>query len=171
MLINQLLFLPFITAIMRLAITILAATPCSAFLSSSARVLVCRCRPPVCAALGHDELRAGEDPWAIVGVPRHASDDEIRRAFRQRARNLHPDMGGDARSFRRLVRAHDILTKANRRAWDQQAAARQQRWDRRPGSASGPDSRRERHEWYSALSSVAYLYIAWASLLWIASHS
>ena len=32
------------------------------------------------------------DPYSVLGVPRTASDDDIRRAFRKLAKKLHPDL-------------------------------------------------------------------------------
>ncbi len=45
------------------------------------------------------EASTKRDPWHILGVPKHASLEEVRRAFRRKARLLHPDGGGDLRSI------------------------------------------------------------------------
>lgn len=53
------------------------------------------------------------DPYATLGVSRDAGDDEIRRAFRKLAKELHPDLHPDdavaADRFKRVSAAYDIL--------------------------------------------------------------
>ena len=60
-----------------------------------------------------------EDPYHVLGVTRSASDDEIRRAFRKLAKDLHPDVRpGDnaaAERFKRVSQAYDILGDAEKR--------------------------------------------------------
>ncbi|MDP1617261.1 DnaJ C-terminal domain-containing protein [Phenylobacterium sp.] len=49
----------------------------------------------------------------MLGVGAAASPGELRRAFRNRAKAVHPDRsGGDAEAFRRLVQAYDALRSA-----------------------------------------------------------
>ncbi|TDC53069.1 hypothetical protein E1212_06515 [Jiangella ureilytica] len=58
------------------------------------------------------DLRAlgGADPHDVLGVRRGASPQQVTRAFHREAlRGGHPDTGGDARAFRRLVVARDAL--------------------------------------------------------------
>ena len=35
------------------------------------------------------------DPYAVLGVPRNAKNEEIKRAYRKLMMTNHPDMGGD----------------------------------------------------------------------------
>ncbi len=62
-----------------------------------------------------------DDPYAILGVPRNASDDDIRRAFRKLAKELHPDInpsGSDER-FKKVSSAYEIIGDPDkRRAFD-----------------------------------------------------
>ena len=58
--------------------------------------------------------------YAILGVDPACSDEEIRQAFRRRAKELHPDSeSGSASAFIRLKRAYDTLgDRANRARYD-----------------------------------------------------
>ena len=57
------------------------------------------------------------DPYDALGVPRDASDADIRKAFRQLARVHHPDRdGGDHEKMAEANRAYEILTDPERRA-------------------------------------------------------
>lgn len=48
--------------------------------------------------------------WAdILGVPSDSSEDEVKSAWRQRARETHPDKGGDADEFRRMYAAYEFI--------------------------------------------------------------
>lgn len=62
-----------------------------------------------------------DDPYAILGVPKSASDEDIRRAFRKLAKELHPDLnrsGTDDR-FKKVSSAYEILgDPEKRRAFD-----------------------------------------------------
>ena len=43
--------------------------------------------------------------WETLGITARATADDLKRAFRQRARATHPDRGGDAEAFREVQRA------------------------------------------------------------------
>ena len=61
-----------------------------------------------------------DDPYATLGVPRNASDEDIRRAFRKLAKEYHPDISkGNEERFKKVSSAYEILGDADkRRAFD-----------------------------------------------------
>lgn len=60
-----------------------------------------------------------ESPYAVLGVPEDATDDALRRAYRRKLRETHPDTGGDARRFDLVQRAWELIgTPEARAAYD-----------------------------------------------------
>jgi curved DNA-binding protein len=57
-----------------------------------------------------------QDHYATLGVPRTATPDEIKRAFRKLASQHHPDKGGDTQKFQTIQAAYDTLGDAAKRA-------------------------------------------------------
>ena len=52
-----------------------------------------------------------KDYYKILGVSRTATIAEIRRAYRKKAKILHPDITGeDSKAFRELVAAYEVLS-------------------------------------------------------------
>jgi len=50
-----------------------------------------------------------------LGVSRDASKEEIRRAYKDLAREKHPDRGGDEEEFKKIQEAHEVLADEDRR--------------------------------------------------------
>jgi len=56
------------------------------------------------------------DLYEILGVTRDASEEELKRAYRRKAREVHPDQGGDEESFKELTAAYEVLRNPTARA-------------------------------------------------------
>ncbi|WP_109798204.1 MULTISPECIES: J domain-containing protein [Novosphingobium] len=60
------------------------------------------------------------DPYSILGVPRSASEKDIKSAYRKLAKELHPDTNKDnpaaAERFSEVTRAYDLLSDKDKRA-------------------------------------------------------
>jgi hypothetical protein len=52
------------------------------------------------------------DPLKVLGVTADASLEQIRDAYRQKAKRYHPDAGGEEWIFRILSQAHELLCSA-----------------------------------------------------------
>jgi len=63
---------------------------------------------------------SGTDPYELLGVARNATRKDIQKAYRQRAKAVHPDLNpGDdqaLRNFQALSQAYGILGHEARRA-------------------------------------------------------
>src|SRR2546423_5100722 len=60
------------------------------------------------------------DPYEVLGVERDASEQQIKKAFRVLARELHPDVNAHDPAaedkFKQAAEAYEILCDAERRA-------------------------------------------------------
>ncbi|MFT4214295.1 MAG: DnaJ domain-containing protein, partial [Microbacterium sp.] len=54
--------------------------------------------------------------YDVLGVTADVSDDELRRAYRARLRQTHPDTGGDAVRFVQVQRAWELVGAPDARA-------------------------------------------------------
>ena len=55
------------------------------------------------------------DHYSTLGVPKGASDDEIKKAYRKLAMQHHPDRGGDSAKFQQIQQAYDTLSDPGKR--------------------------------------------------------
>ncbi|MGH9016211.1 MAG: J domain-containing protein [Acidimicrobiales bacterium] len=53
----------------------------------------------------------GRNPWDVLRVAEDAPIHEVRRAFRRRVKQTHPDGGGDAAEFGTVVVAFDQIRR------------------------------------------------------------
>lgn len=58
---------------------------------------------------------SGQDLYDELGVSKEASTEDIKRAYRSRSKETHPDAGGDPAEFRALARAYGILSNQESR--------------------------------------------------------
>lgn len=56
------------------------------------------------------------DLYEVLGVSRDASDADIKKAYRRKATEHHPDRGGDEEAFKELTAAYEVLKNPEARA-------------------------------------------------------
>jgi DnaJ-class molecular chaperone len=61
-----------------------------------------------------------DDPYTVLGVPRQASEEDIRRAYRKLAKELHPDLNPSNRAaaeerFKKVSAAYEIIGNPEKR--------------------------------------------------------
>lgn len=57
-----------------------------------------------------------KDLYKILGISKKATAEEIKKAYREKAKELHPDKGGDEEDFKELNEAYEILSDEEKRA-------------------------------------------------------
>lgn len=87
-------------------------------------------------------MAATPDYYKTLGVPRTATADEIKKAFRKLARTHHPDAGGDEAKFKELNEAYEVLSDdKKRKLYDQYGTANENQIPPRAGAAARSTSR------------------------------
>ena len=56
------------------------------------------------------------DYYELLGVPKTATQDEIKKAFHKLAHKYHPDKGGDEKKFKEINEAYQVLSDQTKRA-------------------------------------------------------
>ena len=57
-----------------------------------------------------------DDHYQTLGVPKTATQEEIKSAYRKLASKNHPDRGGDTAVFQKIQGAYDVIGDVNKRA-------------------------------------------------------
>ena len=70
------------------------------------------------------------DPYATLGLDRTATEKDVRAAYRRKVKTAHPDAGGNATEFERLLCARLLLESPERR----------KRYDETGDTSDGPAS-------------------------------
>src|SRR6201987_439156 len=67
-----------------------------------------------------DQASMPRDPYEVLGLARDASEQQIKKAFRALARELHPDVNSEdplaEEKFKEAAEAYEILSDPERRA-------------------------------------------------------
>ncbi len=64
-------------------------------------------------------MASKRDYYEILGVPRNASDDQLKKAYRQLAKQYHPDVNKEAATedkFKEVTEAYSVLSDTDKRA-------------------------------------------------------
>ena len=82
-----------------------------------------------------------EDFYDVLGVSRDADEDEIKRAYRKKASEYHPDVSDDPdaeEKFKKIQKAKEVLTdEEKRQAYDQVGHERFEQAEKRGGFDGG----------------------------------
>jgi curved DNA-binding protein CbpA len=54
--------------------------------------------------------------YAVLGIKKNASIEDIKKAYRKKVKKCHPDYGGDTEEFRKVQEAYDVLSNEEKKA-------------------------------------------------------
>jgi curved DNA-binding protein len=83
-----------------------------------------------------------KDYYEVLGVPRDASQDDIRRAYRKLARDYHPDLNRESDAedrFKELGEAYEVLSDPDKRVRYDRLGADWRAQERAPGGGNFED--------------------------------
>lgn len=90
------------------------------------------------------------DFYAVLGVLRTATTDEIKKAYRKLALKHHPDKGGDPARFREIAVAHDVLSDPEKRKEYDDTDVESKLWSDLFSRTSRPDFKPRSYTWKPA---------------------
>ncbi|MEG0072039.1 MAG: J domain-containing protein [Raoultibacter sp.] len=98
---------------------------------------------------------ATPDYYKALGVPRTATVDEIKKAYRKLARKHHPDAGGDEAKFKEIGEAYEVLSDDKKRElYDQYGTANENQIPRGWGGGGGNPFSGQGGSWADILESI-----------------
>ena len=89
------------------------------------------------------------DPYKVLGLEKTATQEQIAKAYRAKARKTHPDMGGSQEDFLEVQKAYDTLSDESKKA----AFDRRQSGDQR-GSTEAPGADYTWEEAYETINDI-----------------
>ena len=76
------------------------------------------------------------DYYTTLNIPKSATDDDVRKAYKKLAKTHHPDTGGDANTFRQISEAYQVLSDPTKRKnYDTYGSAEAGQFNFRTGNA------------------------------------
>mgnify|MGYP001598973253 FL=1 len=91
------------------------------------------------------------DPYAVLGVSKDTSIDEIKRAYRKLAKKLHPDInpGKDAeRRFKEVSHAYELIGTAEAKTMFDRGETEEQRQQQYEESVRSQQRKRKKPSYY-----------------------
>lgn len=83
-------------------------------------------------------LAVAADFYALLGVSRRATKKEIKKGYRQKSLEHHPDKGGNAEKFQEIARAYEVLTdESKKEIYDRHGEAGLKQHEERGGGGGG----------------------------------
>lgn len=68
------------------------------------------------ASSEYEEWPYAEEPWAVLGVAENATEAEVKSAFRDLSKRVHPDHGGTAELQAKVNAAYQLMMSSMREA-------------------------------------------------------
>jgi hypothetical protein len=110
------------------------------------------------------------NPYEILGVAHDATKDIIKKAFRELAKQWHPDVCDDKtiaeKKFKEISQAYELLLSGNFK-FSTQSKSTSEPKTKPASNIVRIFARMEKHEYYNSIAKTWIQYNAWVSDLWI----